>query len=70
MRRSKNVSTSVPNRGLMCRNRIAVYKAPCLVEFVDFLPRNPAGKILKRELRAREQKATEPGTLAYASEGR
>jgi long-chain acyl-CoA synthetase len=27
-----------------CRNRIAVYKVPCLVEFVDSLPRNPAGK--------------------------
>ena len=53
-----------------CRNRIAVYKAPCLVEFVDSLPRNPAGKILKRELRAREQKATEPSTLVSASEGR
>jgi len=70
MRRSKNVSTSVPNRGLMCRNRIAVYKAPCLVEFVDSLPRNSAGKILKRELRAREQKATEPNTMGSASEGR
>jgi len=70
MRRSKNVSTSVPNRGLICRNRIAVYKAPCLVEFVDSLPRNPAGKSLKRELRAREQKATEPSALASASEGR
>jgi acyl-CoA synthetase (AMP-forming)/AMP-acid ligase II len=50
--------------------RIAVYKAPCLVEFVDSLPRNPAGKILKRELRAREQKATEPSTMGSASEGR
>ncbi len=53
-----------------CRNRIAVYKAPCFVEFVDSLPRNPARKILKRELRAREQKATEPSALASASEGR
>ena len=69
MRRSKNVSTSVPNRGLICPNRMAVYEAPCLVEFVDSLPSNPAGKILKRELRAREQKATEPSTLASASEG-
>ena len=53
-----------------CRNRIAVYKAPCLVEFVDSLPKNPAGKILKRELRAREQKTIETGGLASASEGR
>jgi acyl-CoA synthetase (AMP-forming)/AMP-acid ligase II len=70
MRRSKNVSTSVPNRGLICPNRMAVYGAPCLVEFVDSLPSNPAGKILKRELRAREQKATEPNTMGSASEGR
>jgi acyl-CoA synthetase (AMP-forming)/AMP-acid ligase II len=70
MRRSKKVSTSVPNRGLICPNRMAVYEAPCLVEFVDSLPSNPAGKILKRELRAREQKATEPSTMGSASEGR
>lgn len=38
-----------------CRDRIAVYKAPRFVEFIDALPKNPAGKILKRELRAREQ---------------
>jgi long-chain acyl-CoA synthetase len=37
-----------------CRNRIANYKAPRFVEFVDSLPRNPAGKILKRELRVKE----------------
>jgi len=43
-----------------CRNRIAIYKEPHFVEFVDSLPRNPAGKILKRELRARAQKTTEP----------
>jgi acyl-CoA synthetase (AMP-forming)/AMP-acid ligase II len=32
---------------------IAGYKAPRTVEFVDALPVSPAGKILKRELRAR-----------------
>jgi long-chain acyl-CoA synthetase len=36
-----------------CRSRMAVYKAPRIVEFIDSLPKNPAGKILKRELRAR-----------------
>jgi long-chain acyl-CoA synthetase len=35
------------------RERMAVYKAPRYVEFIDALPRNPAGKVLKRELRAR-----------------
>ena len=37
-----------------CRDRIAIYKAPRIVELVESLPRNPAGKILKRELKARE----------------
>ena len=33
------------------RERIAHYKAPKSVDFVDELPRNPSGKILKRVLR-------------------
>jgi long-chain acyl-CoA synthetase len=36
------------------RSRMAVYKAPRFVEFIDALPKNPTGKILKRELRARD----------------
>ena len=39
-----------------CRDWIAVYKAPREVEFVDALPRNPSGKVLKRELRLRKPK--------------
>jgi acyl-CoA synthetase (AMP-forming)/AMP-acid ligase II len=35
-----------------CRERIAHYKAPKSVDFVESLPRNPSGKVLKRELRA------------------
>ncbi len=35
------------------RARIAGYKTPKAVYFVDALPRNPSGKILRRELRAR-----------------
>lgn len=34
-----------------CRENLASYKKPRSVEFVDSLPRNPAGKILKRVLR-------------------
>jgi acyl-CoA synthetase (AMP-forming)/AMP-acid ligase II len=34
------------------RERIAGYKLPKSIDFVDALPRNPSGKILKRELRA------------------
>jgi len=33
------------------RERIAAYKCPTSVDFTDVLPRNPSGKILKRELR-------------------
>jgi fatty-acyl-CoA synthase len=35
-----------------CRGRIADYKRPRSVTFLDELPRNPSGKVLKRELRA------------------
>jgi long-chain acyl-CoA synthetase len=34
-----------------CRDRLAHYKCPTSVDFTDALPRNPSGKILKRELR-------------------
>ena len=34
-----------------CRERLAHYKCPSSVDFVESLPRNPSGKILKRELR-------------------
>lgn len=34
-----------------CRDRIASYKVPHLVEMVASLPKNPAGKILKKDLR-------------------
>lgn len=34
-----------------CKERLAAYKYPRIVEFVDDLPKGPTGKILKRELR-------------------
>ncbi len=34
-----------------CKGKIARYKSPKSVEFVVSLPKNPAGKILKQELR-------------------
>jgi long-chain acyl-CoA synthetase len=33
------------------RERLAGYKLPRSVDFVDELPRTPTGKVLKRELR-------------------
>jgi fatty-acyl-CoA synthase len=35
-----------------CRTRIAGYKTPKSVDFIAALPRNPSGKVLRRELRA------------------
>ena len=34
-----------------CRARLAKFKVPKEISFVDALPRNPSGKVLKRELR-------------------
>ena len=34
-----------------CRTQIAGFKTPKSVEFIDVLPRNPSGKVLRRELR-------------------
>jgi long-chain acyl-CoA synthetase len=49
-----------PNSGVgadelvdFARERLAGYKLPRSVDFVSELPRTPAGKVLKRELRAR-----------------
>ena len=36
-----------------CKEHIAKYKTPKTVEFVEDLPRNPQGKILKREIRSK-----------------
>ncbi|MFC4908561.1 long-chain-fatty-acid--CoA ligase [Actinomadura gamaensis] len=35
-----------------CRARLAHFKCPTSVEFRDAIPRNPTGKVLKRDLRA------------------
>jgi acyl-CoA synthetase (AMP-forming)/AMP-acid ligase II len=35
-----------------CRRKLAGYKKPSAFRFVDALPRNAAGKVLKRQLRA------------------
>lgn len=51
-----------------CRARLAPYKAPRQVFFIDELPRNPGGKVLKAELTKRlpefEPKSKEPGDAA------
>jgi long-chain acyl-CoA synthetase len=37
-----------------CRDRLAIYKCPKRVEFVEQLPKNSTGKIIKRALRDRK----------------
>ena len=34
------------------RERLATFKCPTSVDWIDVLPRNPSGKILKKDLRA------------------
>ena len=34
-----------------CKGKLGGYKCPRAIEFIDVLPRNPSGKVLKRELR-------------------
>ncbi len=45
---------TLDERGVIehCRSGLAHYKCPTSVDATDALPRNPSGKILKRELRA------------------
>jgi acyl-CoA synthetase (AMP-forming)/AMP-acid ligase II len=44
-----------------CRARLARFKTPRAVEFVDELPRNPSGKVLKRVLRDRAKAVADAG---------
>ena len=40
------------------RGRLAAYKTPAIVEFLDAIPRTPSGKILRRVLKERERSAS------------
>jgi len=42
-----------------CKKRLASYKKPRTVEFWDSLPKNPSGKVLKREIREKYWAALE-----------
>ncbi len=46
-----------------CKSRLADYKIPREVEFVDEIPYNPSGKPLKRELRAKHWAGHESGII-------
>jgi acyl-CoA synthetase (AMP-forming)/AMP-acid ligase II len=49
--RRPNASLDAEQVLAFCRERLANYKVPRRVEFVDVLPRNPSGKVLKTVLR-------------------
>ncbi|MDO8786393.1 MAG: hypothetical protein Q7J12_09290 [Syntrophales bacterium] len=55
-----------------CKGKMASYKKPKCVEFVEALPRNPTGKALKTVLREKYGKsnATEPAALSQRSNQR
>jgi acyl-CoA synthetase (AMP-forming)/AMP-acid ligase II len=56
-----------------CRERLAHYKCPRSVEFLDTLPRTGTGKVLKRELRKKYWQSEEtilPEPLETKGQGR
>jgi len=44
-----------------CKEKLAAYKVPKLVEFMDELPKSTVGKVLRRELREMEMKRIQEG---------
>ncbi len=53
--------TSSDELAAHCRERLARFKVPKAFTFIEALPRNPSGKVLKRELRDRELEPPAPG---------
>lgn len=49
----EGASTTASELIAFCRDRLAAYKYPRQVEFLDELPKTPTGKVLRRELRER-----------------
>lgn len=46
-----NAKSTAEDLQAFCKDRLAAYKYPRVVEIIDELPKGPTGKILKRELR-------------------
>jgi long-chain acyl-CoA synthetase len=48
----KNLTEEEVNR--YCREKLAAYKVPKIIEFIDELPKSAVGKILRRKLKEME----------------
>ena len=59
--RAPGAAVSAEELIAFARGRLAGYKLPRSVEFVDELPRTPSGKVLKRELRERHRSVRAAG---------
>jgi long-chain acyl-CoA synthetase len=53
--RKPDVTITVEEMSVWCKEQMAAYKYPRLIEFRDSLPMTATGKILKRQLREEEQ---------------
>jgi acyl-CoA synthetase (AMP-forming)/AMP-acid ligase II len=53
-------ATATPEEiAAFCAARLAKFKTPKVVRLIEALPRNPSGKVLKRELRDAEKATVE-----------
>ena len=52
-----------------CREKLAAYKVPKQIEFVEELPKSAIGKVLRRELRELEEKRTQDGPPQAGRDG-
>jgi fatty-acyl-CoA synthase len=57
-----DVSTTADELLDHCRAQLAKFKVPKDITFIDALPRNPSGKVLKRELRSADASASSPSS--------
>ena len=45
--------------GQWCKEKLAAYKVPKMIEFVDALPKSAIGKILRREVKEMDKRKRE-----------
>jgi acyl-CoA synthetase (AMP-forming)/AMP-acid ligase II len=50
--RRKSQQVTEADLSEFCRSRLASFKRPESIEFIEALPKNPLGKILRKDLRA------------------